>query len=108
MKVRKHEKATVVTPKSDNIEDLIQKIQADKTLQSENLILEVSHCKLESNDIEYFVSASQSHKENKKSFVVVTDAFSYDEIPEELSVVPTLQEAFDTVEMEEIERDLGF
>jgi hypothetical protein len=27
---------------------------------------------------------------------------------EELVIVPTLQEAFDIIEMEEIERDLGF
>jgi len=32
---------------------------------------------------------------------------SYDEVPEEISVVPTLQEAKDLIEMEEIERDLG-
>jgi len=31
-----------------------------------------------------------------------------DEIPYEMIVVPTLQEAGDIIEMEEIERDLGF
>ena len=35
---------------------------------------------------------------------VVVDA---DEVPEEIIVVPTLQEARDIIEMEEIERDLG-
>jgi hypothetical protein len=29
-------------------------------------------------------------------------------MPDEIVVVPTLQEAYDIIEMEEIERDLGF
>ncbi|MEG1239581.1 MAG: ribonuclease Z, partial [Flavobacterium sp.] len=32
----------------------------------------------------------------------------FDEVSEEIIVVPTLQEGFDIIEMEEIERDLGF
>jgi hypothetical protein len=31
-----------------------------------------------------------------------------DEIPDELIIVPTIQEAQDVIGMEEIERDLGF
>jgi hypothetical protein len=31
-----------------------------------------------------------------------------DHVPEELMIVPTYQEAMDVLEMEEIERDLGF
>ena len=31
-----------------------------------------------------------------------------DEIPDELIVVPSIQEAYDIIEMEEMERDLGF
>jgi len=40
--------------------------------------------------------------------VIVNNAVDIDEVPSEMTVVPTLQEAFDIVEMEEIERDLGF
>jgi len=29
-------------------------------------------------------------------------------MPDEIVVVPTMQEAYDIIEMEEIERDLGF
>jgi len=29
-------------------------------------------------------------------------------MPDEIIVVPTMQEAYDIIEMEEIERDLGF
>jgi len=41
------------------------------------------------------------------SFVIVTDKVAYDAIPDAISLAPTLQEARDIIEMEEIERDLG-
>ncbi|KAG1649364.1 Aspartate carbamoyltransferase [Nymphon striatum] len=59
------------------------------------------------DDVLEFLELSKSHKATNKSFVVVTDKVAYDEVPEEIVVVPTLQEARDIIEMEEIERDLG-
>jgi hypothetical protein len=49
---------------------------------------------------------SDAHRKTKKSFVLVTEKVSYDEVPDKICVVPTLQEAKDIIEMEEIERDL--
>ena len=46
-------------------------------------------------------------KKQKKSFVIVAD-IDFDEVSEEIIVVPTLQEGFDIIVMVEIERDLGF
>jgi len=37
---------------------------------------------------------------------LVSSAVALDDIPEEISMAPTLQEARDIIEMEEIERDL--
>ena len=54
-----------------------------------------------------FLDLSNTHKTAGQSFVLVTDKLSYDEVPDEISVVPTIQEAKDLIEMEEIERDLG-
>ena len=56
----------------------------------------------------YFLKTSNIHRGTKQSCVLVTSALDPDTLPEELVVVPTLQEAADIVEMEEIERDLGF
>ncbi|WP_340066670.1 ribonuclease Z [Ascidiimonas aurantiaca] len=55
-----------------------------------------------------FISFSNTHRNLKKSFVIVTDALQVDDIPDELVIAPTLQEAFDIIEMEDIERDLDF
>jgi hypothetical protein len=43
-----------------------------------------------------------------KSFVVVVGTMSVSKIPDDIATAPTLQEALDIVEMEEIERDLGY
>jgi hypothetical protein len=42
------------------------------------------------------------------SFVMVKPNIDIDDFPETLNIVPTLQEAEDVLEMEAIERDLGF
>jgi len=55
-----------------------------------------------------FLKLSNLHRANKKSFVFVNTGIDYDLIPDEIIVVPTIQEAKDIISMEEIERDLGF
>ncbi|WP_394973234.1 ribonuclease Z [uncultured Croceitalea sp.] len=62
--------------------------------------------KLSSNDVLEFLDLSNKHRGARKSFVLVTDKVNYDDAPEEICLVPTIQEAKDIIEMEEIERDL--
>ena len=42
------------------------------------------------------------------SFVTIKPSINIDDFPENINIVPTLQEAEDMIEMESIERDLGF
>jgi hypothetical protein len=51
---------------------------------------------------------SKQHKKNKKSFIIVASDFDYNAVPTKLTVVPSVLEAHDIIDMEEIERDLGF
>ncbi len=62
--------------------------------------------KLGTDDILEFLELSNSHRAEGRSFVLVSDTLSYNDLPDEICAVPTLQEARDIVEMEEIERDL--
>jgi len=39
---------------------------------------------------------------------MVSNKVNLDDVPEALVVVPTIQEAHDMIEMEDMERDLGF
>lgn len=55
-----------------------------------------------------FLRLSNTHRTKKKSFVIVSNKVKIDDMPDELIVVPTLQEAYDIIEMEDIERDLEF
>ena len=54
----------------------------------------------------YFLQLSNKHRAANKSFVLVTKKVEYDQVPDEICLVPTVQEAKDIIEMEEIERDL--
>lgn len=74
-----------------------------------NLILDFTDADQEiSTLVNVLCHYGAQHKNNRQSFVVVIPHADYNQLPEELCVVPTLQEAYDMIEMEEIERDLGF
>jgi len=77
-------------------------------IKNDNLIINLfSFTSLTAGDVLEFLDISNNHRAAKNSFVMVSDKVAYDEIPEEIILVPTLQEATDIIEMEEIERDLG-
>ena len=59
-------------------------------------------------DINSFLPLSKIHKKSKKSFVIVTSDFDFNAVSRKLTVVPSILEAHDIIEMDEIERDLGF
>ncbi len=81
--------------------------KAYPTLKNDHLVVNLfSFVKLTAGDVLEFLTLSNTHRAAKKSFVLVTNKVSYDELPDEICVVPTIQEARDLIEMEEIERDL--
>jgi len=77
-------------------------------IKNDQLIINLfSFTTLTAGNVLEFLELSNTHRATNKSFVLVTDKVAYDEVPEAIVVVPTLQEAQDIIEMEEIERDLG-
>lgn len=100
---------TIVFQEKTTLSGFLENLgKAYPKLKHDNMVINLfSFDKLTINDLLEFLDMSNTHKGLGKSFVLVTDKLSYDEIPDELSVVPTLQEAKDLIEMEEIERDLG-
>jgi len=75
----------------------------------EHIILNFSEkINIEIKEIILFLKLSVQHKQNGTSFVLICKGINIDKIPEELNVVPTLTEAIDILEMDAIERDLGF
>lgn len=99
---------TTVFQDKGTIEEFLADITAGyDRIRSENLIINLSaFSRLKVTDITAFSGLSERHRNSGKSFVLVSDQVSYEDLPEELVVVPTLGEAKDIIEMDEIERDL--
>ena len=110
MNVEHKENQTVIKGTHDNIasfsEDLLNELTDFK---DQNLIIDLTHnSNITSNSIKQFVQISKLHKKNNKSFVIVANTIDYNSVPVSLTLVPTILEAHDIINMEEIERDLGF
>lgn len=60
------------------------------------------------NNLSLFLDIADVYRNNGMSFVIICSEIDIDEIPDEINVAPTLIEAEDILEMEAIERDLGF
>ncbi|MCT4629685.1 ribonuclease Z [Winogradskyella sp.] len=101
---------TIITQEKASITTLVNAIeQAYDTYKNDHLIVNLTSLdKINLEDIIEFLRLSNNHRSDNKSFVIVTDKVDLDQMPDEIVVVPTIQEAYDIIEMEEIERDLGF
>lgn len=101
---------SIITQEKASIIELVKKLQVIYAkFKNDNIIVNLTSLKpLNAEDVIEFLQVSNKHRKAKHSFVIVSNKIAYDNIPDELVIVPTLQEAFDIIEMEEIERDLGF
>lgn len=110
MILSKNDDTSIVTNEKMSVSDFIKNFkEAYSGIQNDHIIINLfSINKLSVDDLLEFLPISNAHRERNKSFVVVATGVSYDKLPDELEVVPSLQEANDIVEMEEIERDLDF
>ncbi|SHJ15254.1 ribonuclease Z [Flavobacterium terrae] len=80
-----------------------------QTYKETNVILDISHdTSVDIKSIKNFVDLAKKFKKEKKSFVIVAEGIDFNDVLVSLHVVPTVLEAHDLIEMEEIERDLGF
>ena len=101
---------TIITQEKASIVELVKKLEVlYERFKNDNLIVSLTSLnKIPLEQIVEFLEISNKHRKTKHSFVIVTDKVDLDEMPDEIVVVPTLQEAYDIIEMEEMERDLGF
>ncbi len=80
-----------------------------ESYKNQNLILDVTYDNSTTiQSIKSFSELSKLHKKAKKSVVIVAENIDFNSLPKSLVVVPSVLEAHDIIEMEEIERDLGF
>lgn len=101
---------SIITQEKTSVVELVKKLEAlYPKFKNDNIIVTLTTLgKITLSDILEFLEISNKHRASKQSFVIVSDTINYDEVPDEIVVVPTLQEAYDIIEMEEMERDLEF
>ena len=110
MKVDQKGHTTCIKDTQGDLVSFLMKVTHEyKTFEKNNIIIDISSYKnLSVTEMNSFKALSKVHKKNKKSFVVLTSEVDYNAVSDDLAVVRSLQEAHDIIEMEEIERDLGF
>ena len=101
---------SIITQERTTIVELVKKIQIlYSRFKSDNIIVNITSLRrLSTRDVVEFLEISNRHRIAKHPVVSVSVKIDVDAIPDELVIVPTLQEAYDIIEMEEMERDLGF
>lgn len=110
MKVEDKGHTVIIKDTQGDVNAFLAKVTAERNIYKErNIILDLSQDKgITLDNLLGFLSLSNKHRSSKKSFVLVANDIDFNDVPDEMVVVPTLLEANDIIEMEEIERDLGF
>ncbi|MFY0714197.1 ribonuclease Z [Seonamhaeicola sp. NFXS20] len=100
---------TIITQEKATTVELVKKLQTlYPKYKNNNIIVNLTTLnKISIEEIVEFLQLSNTHRAAKQSFVIVTNKIDLEEVPDEIIVVPTIQEAYDIIEMEEMERDLG-
>lgn len=110
MKLEDKSGYSLITSDENTFQDFYQNFEKEHTnFQKKHLIIQLSNnFNIVEEDILLFLRYSELHQQNGTTFVIVYPNVDIDDFPDSFNVVPTLQEAEDVLEMENIERDLGF
>lgn len=110
MKVVVKGHTTVIKDTQGDCQLFLEKVTSQhESFKNQNLILDVTHDNSTTiQSIKAFSELSKLHLKGKKSFVIVAENIDFNAVPKSLVVVPSVLEAHDIIDMDEIERDLGF
>lgn len=111
MKIDNHENFVVLEDEQNDLEKFASflEFQIPNKFKGQSVIINLLTIKdLPLDNLLLFLKVSNIHRGTNHSFVIVNDSFNPDDLPSEMNIVPTLQEAEDIIEMEDIERELGF
>lgn len=110
MKIENKEKYTLISSDENSFQDFYKLFHEQKlAFEEEHVILQLSDSfNTKNNEISLFLDYSNKKRTNGTSFVVVDKNVIIDDFPEDFNIAPTLQEAEDILDMENMERELGF
>lgn len=108
MKLKITDSYTLITPEEKTVAEFIDCFRKKfNTTSKEHILINFSeNFNIETNEIKLFLDTANSFRENGMSFVLIVNDIDIDNVPDEINVVPTFEEAIDVLEMDAIERDL--
>ena len=100
---------SIITQEKATLIELVKKIQVlYPKFKNNNIVVNLTSLgAIQKEEVIEFLQLSNNHRQAKHSFVIVSNKINLDESLDDLIIVPTLQEAYDMIEMEDMERDLG-
>ena len=110
MNIEKKQHYNLVSTTQISFEEFFNSFKEQyNTLKENHVIVEINpENNFTEKNILLFLKYADLHQQNGMSFVVVCSNIDVDNFPETFNIVPTLIEAEDVIEMEDIQRDLGF
>lgn len=76
--------------------------------KEQNIVLDTNYTHILKKNVSLFLKLSKQCSKNGTSFVIFDTENASNEVHDNLNIVPTLIEAEDLIDMEHIERQLGF
>ena len=110
MLIERKKTFVLITGEENTFSDFFNAFLKDqKEIEKENIVVQIPETiKATSEDFFSFVNIAEQKKQNGTSFVLINSTLNISDFPDYLNIVPTFQEAEDVIEMETIERELGF
>ena len=110
MQIKEATNYTLISSDEDSFKEFQKSVfKKINDFDKNHLIIQISEeLSIDKKDFLLFLKIAEQKKENGTSFVVLNSSVNADDFAENLNIVPTLQEAEDILEMENIERELGF
>lgn len=109
MNIEKKDRYTIISPTENSFDSFIEVLNISDFEKQHVFLNFLNSFDITPAQIDSLSEISMTKKENGTSFIVIAAGIEIDDLEDEsLSVVPTITEAEDTLEMDEIERDLGF
>ncbi len=110
MNISQKNNYTLISSDASSFDVFIENFDKNhKNLKEKHLIIEISpKNNFTEKNILVFLKYAELHQQSGTSFVVICNEVNVDNFPESFNIVPTLVEAEDIIEMDIIERELGF
>lgn len=108
MTITEKENYSILEDEKDNVEGFSNYLEnhAYPQFKNKNVVINLLKYKeLSLKELLTFLHLSNNHRKQNKSFIIVNDVLNTNDIPEELAVVPTLKEADDYIQLDELQRE---